>query len=424
MRNAQKKAPLAELPLEVVARMENRSLGPLEEHILEWPAFARAYYRLHEASRRYHLQNLETCAAELPELERGFADLVALPHSRRLELLRHPEDDTAPRFFTWLLAMRLLEESQERTPLLPRQGYQLAEAALAITRHLRAREYGGKAPLAELQALAWAHQGNALRVEGNLAEAAPHFTQAAELLEGHRPAVAALRAHTLWRLGAFERDRRDGAAARLHTEQALIWARGQQSPLLTGALLLQRASLDYEVGNLDGAIDSCQQVLTRLPRGSRSPLHTSAQVNLAHYMMRSGQFRAARKALRSAKGQLRELPVAARVRVGWIEAAIQRGLGHLAEAEASYRQVRRGFLRLGRAFDGAIVTLELALLLLEQGRTAEVASLAQEIHPIFEREGVHREAQAAVLLLRDAAAQERLTALMVIQLLGRLRGDG
>jgi hypothetical protein len=60
--------------------------------------------------------------------------------------------------------------------------------------------------------------------------------------------------------------------------------------------------------------------------------------------------------------------------------------------------------------DAALVSLELAALHAEAGRTAEVKELAREMVAIFKAQKVHREALAAVLVFRRAAVRERVTA--------------
>jgi len=72
-------------------------------------------------------------------------------------------------------------------------------------------------------------------------------------------------------------------------------------------------------------------------------------------------------------------------------------------------------------YDAALVTLELAVLLAEQGRTAEVKELAGETAAIFKAQGVERERLGALVLFRQAADAERLTAALARQLLGEFR---
>ena len=97
-------------------------------------------------------------------------------------------------------------------------------------------------------------------------------------------------------------------------------------------------------------------------------------------------------------------------RVVWLEGKIAIGLGRAAEAYAAFQQVRKEFTARELAYDGALVSLELALLLLEQGRAAEVHNLASEMLWIFRAQGVHREALAALQLFCDAVRREEATA--------------
>jgi hypothetical protein len=65
------------------------------------------------------------------------------------------------------------------------------------------------------------------------------------------------------------------------------------------------------------------------------------------------------------------------------------------------------------AYDAALVTLELAEIHAALGHTAEVKALARESAPVFQAQGVHREAQQALDLLRHAAEEGRITAELV-----------
>jgi len=56
-----------------------------------------------------------------------------------------------------------------------------------------------------------------------------------------------------------------------------------------------------------------------------------------------------------------------------------------------------------------LVSLELAVLYLEDGRTTEVQLLARQMAPIFQAQGVHGEALAALKLFREAAEHEAVT---------------
>jgi len=105
----------------------------------------------------------------------------------------------------------------------------------------------------------------------------------------------------------------------------------------------------------------------------------------------------------------------------WTEASIAQGLGRTGEAEAAYREVQGKFLDLGKNYDVALVSLDLATLLAGEGRTEELKGIAGEILPVFESREVPQEALAALLLFQRACAEERATAELVRQIAATLR---
>jgi hypothetical protein len=76
------------------------------------------------------------------------------------------------------------------------------------------------------------------------------------------------------------------------------------------------------------------------------------------------------------------------------------------------------------ALDAALASLELAVLLLEQGRMAEVREIATELLPVFKAQNVTIEALATVQLFCEAAHRETLTADMARRYLNELRKAG
>lgn len=68
--------------------------------------------------------------------------------------------------------------------------------------------------------------------------------------------------------------------------------------------------------------------------------------------------------------------------------------------------MRRYLLAKEIAYDFALVSLEVAVLHLEQGRTRLVQGLAREMLWIFETQKVHAEALAALTLFCHAAEEE------------------
>jgi hypothetical protein len=113
-------------------------------------------------------------------------------------------------------------------------------------------------------------------------------------------------------------------------------------------------------------------------------------------------------------------------RVVWLNGKIATGLGRLPDARAALEQARYVFSSRGLAFDYALVSLDLAVLLLEQRRTAEVKTLAGEMLLIFRTQKVEREVLVALRLFCEAALRESATVELtrqVVQFLHRAQHD-
>ncbi len=83
-------------------------------------------------------------------------------------------------------------------------------------------------------------------------------------------------------------------------------------------------------------------------------------------------------------------------------------------------ETRQGFLDQGIGYDVAMVSLDLAVLYIRDGRTAEVLRIAEETVALFEAQDVHREALAALRLFLEAARREEVTAEFVLEIGARL----
>jgi tetratricopeptide (TPR) repeat protein len=103
------------------------------------------------------------------------------------------------------------------------------------------------------------------------------------------------------------------------------------------------------------------------------------------------------------------------VRVLWLGGRIAAGLGQTDQAERTLGLVMREFSERKLAYDAALVSLDLAILLLDRGRTAEVRELAAGMAWIFQAKRIRREAIAALALFCQAAQQEAATAALARQ---------
>jgi hypothetical protein len=97
------------------------------------------------------------------------------------------------------------------------------------------------------------------------------------------------------------------------------------------------------------------------------------------------------------------------VRVGWLSARVAAGQGWTEEAIAGLEQVSRDFWDRDMPYDAALSSLDLSVLYLKAGRTAEVRELAVAMGSIFKAKGIDPEALAALRLFCEAARQESAT---------------
>lgn len=144
--------------------------------------------------------------------------------------------------------------------------------------------------------------------------------------------------------------------------------------------------------------------------------------NLADNLSKLGRYREAEALLPEARAlSSRAGGELDRVRLMWTEGRVAAELGAVEEGIAALARVRGEFASRGMAYDTALVSLELAAYYAEQGRTAEIKSLARHMVSIFQSQEIHREALAALALFRRAAEKEEATAGFLRQLVAYLR---
>src|SRR5262249_39029690 len=151
-----------------------------------------------------------------------------------------------------------------------------------------------------------------------------------------------------------------------------------------------------QMGDYEWAIEALERAAP-LVDGAQEPrqlcvLRFNLAVNLCHLERYADAATVAAEARERAIALRNDLDL---LRVVWLEARVAAGLGQRAEAIAALRQVRADFAARRMAYDAALATLNLAMLLLEEGRGAEVRALVPEMEPIFASLEVYREALAA-----------------------------
>jgi transcriptional regulator with XRE-family HTH domain len=269
------------------------------------------------------------------------------------------------------------------------------------------------------------HLSSALRVGGTLPAAAEALARAAELWQagaGDDPGLLN-EARVLQIEASLRRERRELPRALALLDRALAIDRWGETP----SLLIGKAKALEELGDFAESIALLRQAAPLIDVDRDLVKLFSVHLNLAINLCHLGRHQDAALALPEVRALARRLGNRLDdLRVGWLEAKVAAGLGWTEEAVAGFERLRAGFEQEKIAYDVALVTLELAELHAAHGRTAEVKALARRAARIFEQQEVHREAQRALDLVRQAADEERATVKLlraVISYLYRARHD-
>jgi tetratricopeptide (TPR) repeat protein len=346
------------------------------------------------------------------QAERDLRDLLPLPQAERLAKI----DRARRRFRGVLLAHRLLNEAKRHIPEQPQEMHDLAEAAEKVL--LRSPYSPG---YFDALTRATAYRANALRAGGKLREAAERMAYARSLVRHEHVTELLVYAEVDWLEGVLRKDehRFQEAGGLLTRSAALFDLAGEKIEASRPLLALGLAYYDQQ--QLAKAIETTEAALAFLPPESEPRLYLCGRHNLTLFYIESGRYEAAAALLAEDEALYRQFPDWTTLRKLWLAGKIALRTGRLAEAEEAFLQVRSGFLDQGIGYDAAMVSLDLALVYLQQSRTPELKALAEEMHAVFASEDVHREAVAALLLFQEAARREAVTAELVEEISAYLR---
>lgn len=170
------------------------------------------------------------------------------------------------------------------------------------------------------------------------------------------------------------------------------------------------------------AIASTKAALANVSEATEPRLYLCGRHNLSLFLVEAGQYDAAAEII-WADAELYEqfADLWTKLRRRWLQGKIAFGTRQLEEAESAFLAVRDGFVDQGIGYDAAMVSLDLALLYLKEGRMVDVQRLAGEMQPIFETADVHPEAIAALLLFQESVRQQAVTVELVEDLAAYLK---
>lgn len=343
-----------------------------------------------------------------------------------LELLEQPADrrdllvSGDPRFHTWGVFELLVERSLESSLQDPAFGEHLGLLALRLSDQLDPERYGTER-IQDLRARAWAFMGNACRLRFDFQAAEEAFGRAYSLLKkGTRDGVE--RAIFLDLKASLRRDQRQFNDALRLIRQAVKLFLSYGERHRAGRSLVKQATIHYHAGNLEAAIPLLDQALSLIDAERDPRLLLCARHNLIAYTVGIGRYIEAQRLYQNTRPLYRSFnDPYIQNRRKWLKGQIVRGLNQIRQAESLFTAARDGFMAEGIPYDTALVSLELAQIYAEEGRTEELKRISAEMVPIFASRHIHREALAALTFFRQAVEAENATVEMIANVAAYLR---
>jgi len=342
--------------------------------------------------------------------------LKQCPAAERRVLIENVE-----KYQHWALAERVAAESIERAANHPREALELAELAVLIAEHVR----GDAAWTSRLAGYAWVHVANAQRVCNDLHAMEAALTRALKLWKEGEPGDPGLlnRAVVPWIEAVCRSEQRRFPEALQRIEDALALDGGE----LRAKILITKSGILKALGDPKGSTAVLAEAAPLIDGRKDPRLAFYLRFNLLSDLCRLGR-------ADEVEGRLEEVRRLAEqmgekldlARIVWVQGLAAAGLGRTAEAKAALGQARRDFESNELAYDYAQVSLDLSLVLLEQGRSGEVRAIAEEMLQIFKRFSIGREAMMALQIFCEAAQRETATVELtrrVVRFLLRAQAD-
>lgn len=258
-----------------------------------------------------------------------------------------------------------------------------------------------------------AHLGNAHRVSCNFQKAEIYLRQA-HAAAPDNPRILEFYASLL-------KDKRELHEAAAFLSRAATLRRGSgdnaghAKTLLNSSLVLDEAGFPDQAA--DGALGALEILGLLPPSEERERLARAGFQNLAAYLVHGGKAREALWVVNQCKDGLILGGEVFRLRVDWLTAQIVGALGEVESAVASYEEVRRRFGAHGLWQEVALVTLDLARLLLKP-QPLRAREEALSVGPILESLGIAPDAREFKLL---AEVVETGAELPLVQLYAAIR---
>ncbi|HEY3570288.1 MAG TPA: helix-turn-helix transcriptional regulator [Thermoanaerobaculia bacterium] len=369
-----------------------------------WARAAETRARLIADKRKRKAEEARREAGEL------WRRLQPLSSRERRELVEYSLD-----FQSWALVERLCLESERAAADSAAKALDLADLALFAA----GRVEGAEAWRLRLQGYAWAYRANAERVANDHPAAEKAFIRAWQLWSAGEDAELLPEWRMLSLEASLRRDERRFPAALNLVTRALQVAGAD--PEARGVILLNTESVCHQMGDTEGALKALREAAPFVEAQGDRRLIFALCFKIARGLWTLERFADAEKLLSEVRERAIELGNELDlVRVGWLSARVAAGQGRWEEAVSGLEQVWRDFTARGLSYDAALAGLELALLYLKADRTSEVKELARRMVPVFQAQGITREALAAFTVFHEAAQRESATVEMTLRAIAEI----
>lgn len=197
-------------------------------------------------------------------------------------------------------------------------------------------------------------------------------------------------------------------ARRLLDEAAVLSRAAGEAPA-HARVLSKRAILESRVGNFPQAAEAQRQAMSVLQGTGDERRYLEAAINLALILSEGGSGTEAAGLLAEHEPDFRRQGLWDLPRAQSIRGRIALALGREAEAEPLFLAARAELVRQHEPVLAAVASLDLAVLYLAQGKTADLRRMARLMGSIFESAELESEALAAVVLFQRAVEAESVT---------------
>ncbi len=298
---------------------------------------------------------------------------------------------------------------------------ELAALAIEIADALDSRLYPVRM-IHDTLALAWACLGNAHRVQSDLVAADRALATARRTARRSGSGDPWTIGEIASFLGSLRIDQVRYEEAREVLEEAVAIFRQAGDRNLEAKCLVQLAQARGEAGDPFSAIEVLERARTLLG-AENGQLRLIAGHYQAQMLLQGGLRNEADDLFAVLQDEYRgfggEFGIEQRRR--WLEAQLAAAAGDAERAEGMFREIREAFLTREMAYDYALVSLELAALLVDQERHEDVQRLAEEMVPLFASRQVHGHALTALAMFQQAAAARTATVGLVREVAGYLQ---